>query len=116
MSRLDGVPYYSRQDDEVDATLYNLWRRAKLHFSLPMRLPLEGYQGLVMIVEESAWVCADETLNDIPVLAWLEFEDQSRDALHLPIKCKLNYYHHAASRIRQHTLELMQNELEKCLH
>ena len=116
MSRLEGIPYYSRQPDEVDAKLYNLWRRAKLHFPMPVRLPLKGYQGLVMLVEENAWVCVDETLNDIPVLAWLEFEDQGRQALHLPIKCKLNYYHHAASKIRVHTLELMQEELEKRLH
>jgi len=116
VSRLEGVPCYSREDAEVDAKLYNLWRRAKLHFSLPMRLPLTGYQGLVMLVEEHAWVCVDETQNDIPVLAWLAFADQNRDTLHLPVKCQLNYYHHAASIIRQHTLELMQQELEKCFH
>jgi len=68
-----------------------------------------------MILEEHEWVCVDEQQNDLPILAWVEFEDKGRDALHLPIKCKLNYYHYAASKLRAHSLELMLDELEKRL-
>ena len=116
MSRTADVPYYEQREDEVDAKLYNLWRRAKHRFTMPMRLPLEGYKGLVLIIENDEWVCADESLNDLPVIAWVDFEDQGRETLHLPVKCKLNYYHYAASKIRAHTLELMQHELENSLH
>lgn len=116
MSRIADVPYCAQRDDEVEAKLYNLWRRAKRRFSMPLRLPLLDYPGFVMILEARAWVCADERQNDIPILAWVEFEDEGRDALHLPVKCKLNYYHFAASKVRAHSLELVQAELEKRLH
>ena len=116
MSRVKDVPYYAQRDDKLDAQLYNLWRRAKMHFEMPIRLPLSDYPGFVMILEEEEWVCVDERQNDFPVLAWVEFEDQGRDTLHLPVKCKLNYYHFAASKVRAHSLELMQAELEARLH
>lgn len=116
MSRIADVPYCAQRDDEVEAKLYNLWRRAKRRFTMPLRLPLLDYPGFVMILEARAWVCADERQNDIPILAWVEFEDEGRDALHLPVKCKLNYYHFAASKVRVHSLELVQAELEKRLH
>ena len=115
MSRIRDIPYYAQRNDEIDAKLYNLWRRAKLHFTMPMRLPLVDYSGCVMLLEEHEWVCVDERQNDLPILAWIEFEDQGRDALHLAVKCKLNYYHYAASKLRAHSLELMQDELEKRL-
>ena len=115
MSRIGDVPYLAQRNDEVGARLYNLWRRAKLHFTLPMRLPLVDYAGFVMILDENEWVCVDERQNDIPILAWVEFEDKGRDTLHLPVKCKLNYYHFAASKVRTHSLSLMQDELEKRL-
>jgi len=115
VSRTADVPYCAQRDDEVEAKLYNLWRRAKRHFKMPLRLPLVDYSGFVMILEENEWVCVDERQNDIPILAWVEFEDHGRETLHLPIKCKLNYYHFAASKVRTHSLELVQEELEKYL-
>jgi len=115
VSRINEVPIYAQRDDKVDAQLYNLWLRAKRHLKIPMRIPLVDYSGFVMIVEDKAWVCVDEKQNDIPILAWVEFNDQGRDALHLPIECKLNHYHMAASKVRAHSLELMQEELEKYL-
>jgi hypothetical protein len=110
------MPVYAQNDEEVSAKLYNLWRRVKLHFSLPIRIPLEGYRGLVMALEEHEWVVVDERQNDMPVLAWIEFEDQGRDAIHLPVKCKLNHYHFAAEKIRTHSLELMETALEEKLN
>jgi len=115
VSRIGDVPYYAQRDAKVDAKLYNTWLRAKRHLKLPMRWPLVDYSGFVMIVEDEAWVCVDQSNNDFPVLAWIEFEDQCRDALHLPIKCKLNYYHVAATKVRAHSLELMQQETENHL-
>lgn len=115
MSRVGDVPVYAQREDEVSARLYNLWRRAKLHFTLPLRIPLEGFRGLVMVLEEHEWVCVNERENDLPVLAWVEFKDQGRDALHLSVKCKLNHYHFAATKIRAQSLLIMESELEKKL-
>lgn len=116
MSRVGEVPVYMQRDDQAPAKLYNLWRRAKLHFKTPIRLPLPGFSGLVMILEDHEWVCVNETQNDLPVLAWVEFEDRGRDTLHAPVKCTLNYYHYAASKIRADVLNLMGEILERRLH
>lgn len=115
MSRVGDIPYLAQRNDEIEAKLYNLWRRAKLHLPMPIRLSLVDYSNFAMLLEDHAWVCVDERQNDLPILAWLDFEDQGRDTLHLPVKCKLNYYHFAASKVRAHSLELMQEELEKRL-
>ncbi len=107
---------YAQQKSEVSAKLYNLWRRAKLHFPLPIRLPLKDYQRCVMVLEAHAWICVNEQQHDLPILAWVSFEDRGRDALHLPVACTLNHYHYAASKISEHTLELMAEALEEKLH
>ena len=112
VSRIEEMPVYKQHDAEVEAKLYNLWRRAKLHLPVPIRLPLPGLKNLVLVLEDHEWVCVDESLNDFPVAAWLEFEDKARDALHEPVKCKLNYYHYAASIICDDVLSLMNELLE----
>jgi len=115
MSRVVGMPIYEHQTVEVPAKLYNLWRRAQLHFTYPIRFSLVGYRGLVMILDEDEWLCADERQNDFPVICWLKFAGQGRNALHLPVSCTLNFYHFAAHKIREHVLELMEHELENRL-
>ena len=115
MSRVPGMPIYEQHKDEVSARLYNLWRRAKLHYSSPMRFSLSGYRGLVMLLDKNEWLCADERQNDMPVICWLNFLDQGRDTLHLPVQCTLNYYHFAAFKIQAHVLELMEEELQRRL-
>jgi len=116
VSRIRDVPVYAQRDDEVSARLYNLWRRAKLHYPCPIRIALPGYPGMVMILEQREWICVNERQSDLPVLAWVAFEDQGRDALHEPVRCKLNYYHFAASKLRAPALDLMAEELENALH
>lgn len=116
MSRVDEMPVYEQYTVEVSAKLYNLWRRAKLHFTCPIQFSLQGYRGLVMILDENEWLCADERQYDFPVICWINFADHGRDALHLPVSCTLNYYHFAAHKIRGQVLELMEQELENMLH
>lgn len=115
MSRVGEVPVYERCEDELEASLYNLWRRAKLHLVLPLRLAVPGYHGVTIVLEEDSWICVDERNNDLPLLAWVEFEDKGRDTLHTPVKCKLNYYHYAASRLRLPVLEWLEEELKRRL-
>jgi len=115
VSRVADLPIYAQRQEQVSSTLYNLWRRAKIHFTLPIRIVFADRAGLVLILEKQEWVCADESQNDLPVLAWVDFEDKERDALHVPIQCKLNYYHYAASKLRVPALELMEKTLETWL-
>lgn len=116
MSRVADMPVYEQQQVEVSAKIYNLWRRSKLHLQLPVRFSLDGYRGLIMIVDKDEWLCADERQNDLPVICWLKFVDQGRDALHLPVACTRNYYHFAAAKIQAQVLELMTEELEHLLN
>ena len=115
MSRVPGLPIYAREESLVDSKIYNLWRRAKLHFATPIRLSL-NFKDIVLVLEDREWVCVDETQNDMPVLAWVEFEDKGRDVLHEPVKCKLNHYHYAASKLHDSALEQMGSMLEEMLH
>ncbi len=115
MSRVGEVPVYAQRPDEVRASFYNRWRRAKLHWPCPIRLELPLQPNVAMILEEREWVCVDTRQNDLPILAWVEFEDHNRDALHLPVPCKLNYYHFAASRLRAGVLEAAEKALEERL-
>lgn len=113
--RLKDVPVYAQRPDTIEARIYNLWRRARHRFSGPLRLDLPGLTGMQLILEEHAWICVDARQFDIPVIAWVEFEDVGRDTIHTPVPCKLNYYHFAASKVRAKVLELMVQELESIL-
>jgi len=115
MSRVGEVPVYAQRPDEIAAPLYNLWRRACLHGLCPLRLEFAQHPGVAMILEQREWVCVNTLQNDLPILAWVEFEDSRRDALHLPIRCKINYYHFAASKYRAVMLDETARELERRL-
>lgn len=116
MSRVDDVPVYEQRSDAIEAKLYNLWRRAKMHFAMPLRLEFDELPGVAMILDRDEWACVNTHQNDLPLLAWVEFEDQGRDTLHTPVPCKLNYYHYAASKYRGRVLQLMGVALERRLH
>jgi hypothetical protein len=110
--RLADMPIYAQRADAIDALHYNLWRRARLRFGVPLRLPLAGLKGIELILDDHAWICVDATQHDLPVLAWISIEAAGRDALHTPVACTLNYYHFAASALRARVLDLMARELE----
>ena len=93
MSRVQDLPIYQQQTIEVSAAHYNLWRRYRAHFPLPLRIHLEGLRSLALIIDRDEWVCVDEALNDMPVICWNELVDRERAALHLPVPCELKDYH-----------------------
>ena len=116
MSRVGDVPVYEQRDDSVEAKLYNLWRRAKLHIKMPIRLEFDEIPGVAMILDTDEWACVNVKQNDLPLLAWVDFQDQGRASLHTSVACKLNYYHYAASRLRARVLQAMERELQKRLN
>ena len=111
-TRIENMPVYATQADQMEAPLYNLWRRARLHLGSPLRLPLPGLKQMVLILEDDSWVVVDEVQYDMPVLAWVKFQDNDRDNLHKPIPCTLNYYHYLASRLRAKVMARMAEALE----
>ena len=72
----------------------------------PLRISLPKLRSLDLILEDDAWIIVDRELNDIPVLAWLDFETKSR-GLHEPVVCKLNLYHAHGLIIVEKAMEAM---------
>ena len=112
VTRINDMPVYAAQTDQLEASLYNLWRRARLHLDLPLRIDLPGLKQMVLIVEADCWVMVDQCQYDLPVLAWVDFQDAGRTSLHMPVTCTLNYYHYLASHLRAEVLERMGEALE----
>jgi hypothetical protein len=115
-SRLDDMPRYSTEPCTLDAALFNQVRLAMLRFSQPLRFPLAGLRHLEMVIEEDTWVCIDNSLNDFPILAWVDFDAHHRDSLHEPVACTLYTYHCHADMITDRVLKLTTDHLDQRLH
>lgn len=116
VTRIHDMPVYSTRADEITASLYNLWRRTRLHLTLPIRIELPQLKQMALILEEDSWVLVDQCQFDLPVIAWLDLQDSGRSSLHTPVNCTVNYYHHLAERIHDKVLTLMASALEQRLH
>lgn len=115
-TRINDMPVYQARKDKLDPALYNLWRRARAHHDLPMRVELPGISQMVLILEQDKWVIVDQNQYDLPILAWVDFQDEHRSAIHTPVPCTLNYYHFMASSLRSRVLKIMQTALEQHLN
>ena len=114
-TRIEDMPVFAARDHQIEAGLYNLWRRAKLHLNFPLRLEIPDFEYMVLIIEKDSWVVVDENKFDLPILAWVDFQDQGRDSLHTPVECTLNYYHYMASKLREPSLHFLAEALQQRL-
>jgi hypothetical protein len=114
-ARLADMPILSQRADHIDAAAFNVWRRARNRWGSPLRLDGLGLKQMELILSDRYWVCVDTFQHDCPVLAWVDIEDSHRDSLHQPIQCKLNYYHFAASALREPVLQAMQDAMNQRL-
>ena len=115
VTRIHDMPVYAARTDQIDASLYNLWRRARLHLTLPLRIALPQLKQMALILEEDCWVLVDQCQFDLPIIAWLDFQDSGRSSLHTAVNCNMNYYHYLAERIHDKVLMLLVKELEQRL-
>jgi len=115
MNRVDSTPVYQQRTDQIEANLYNLWRRVRSRYKLPIRIEPQDNPGIAIILEDGIWLCVNARANDMPILAWLDFKDHEQDALFSPVACTINYYHFAATRYRHYTLQAMHPALENLL-
>ena len=113
--RIDTMPVLAARSQQIDAVLYNLWRRAKLHLAMPLRIDMPQLKQMVFIVEQDRWIVVNARQFDLPILAWVKFQDSGRSSLHTPVTCTVNYYHFMASQLRDKALHIMADELEKRL-
>lgn len=112
---LADLPRYSSADIEMDAALYNRVRIALHRLGSPLRFSLPMLRHLDMILDEETWIVVDNSLNDIPVMAWLDFQAGHRNALHTPIPCRFYTYHCHAEVILPQLLETVADELARRL-
>lgn len=107
-SRLDKVPVYEYRDGEIPANYYNHVQVALKRLGEELRFPIPKLKHLDLMLQKDAWIIVDRVLNDVPVVAWTDFQTDHRTTLHEPIKCRIRLYHAHGAIIMQRTLEAME--------
>lgn len=115
-SRLDDVPVLKARSTSVDAAHFNTIRLGLLRLGAPLRYQLEGLRGLDILMDDQLWLCVDRTMDDLPVLAWKDFELASRASLDEAIPCTMLYFHAHADKIEQEVLDFIASKLDKLIH
>lgn len=106
-SRLDKLPVYESRNTCVRAEDYNLVKIALKRLGSPLRLEILRIHTLDFILEDDSWVIVDRRLDDIPIIAWLNFDTKNRASLHKPIKCERRTYRAQALIIVDKSFEAM---------
>ncbi len=112
IKRLSDIPVYSSAQVNIEAEIFNTIRLATQRLTLPIRLTLPRFQYIDVIIDHDAWACVDRSLNDLPIIAWTEFEITNRSALHLPVSCKISNYHFQSSQVVEGALSFTKMALE----
>jgi hypothetical protein len=100
----------------IEANCYNHVRLALNRISNPCRIDLPGHRGLSVILNDDFWLCVDSARNDLPVMAWLEFDTiRHNRALHAPVLCRLRLYHMHAGLIMGSALDALNETLSQKL-
>ncbi len=90
---LRDLPVFERRQVSISAEHFNIVSIALKRLGRPIRFALPRLRTLDILLDDDAWVVVDRALNEIPVMAWLDFAVEKRDTLHQPIRCSLNLYH-----------------------
>lgn len=114
-SRLDGIPVYQQQPATLAAADFNRVQLAFKRLGKTVHITLTGLRSLQLILENDAWVVADGALNNVPVLAWTDFQIDDRVDLHLPVRCVLKMYHAHGQVILDQVMARMETELQERL-
>lgn len=109
-TRLNELPTLKNAPAMVSAERYNRVRLALRRLENPLRIELPKLRTLDFILEDDTWAIIDRNLNDMPVVAWTDFEHRS--ALHQPVHCTLRYYHAHADAVMDKALQKLDDLLE----
>jgi len=114
------MPAYTRHNDilildrrpgNIEAHYFNQAQTALKRIGQQIRFKIPELNHLDLIVQEDAWIVVDRVLDDVPVVAWTDFQTEGRDSLHEPINCEVRLYHFAARMILKTTLDAMEEIL-----
>lgn len=114
-TRHNEMPSLASQPGKMNALYYNHVQTALKKLNNQIRLTIPTLKHLDLIVQNDAWIVIDRVLNDMPVVAWTEFQTEHRETLHEPIECEIRFFHYAASIILNKTLEAMELMLGEVL-
>lgn len=106
-TRHDEVPLLHHRAGKVEAGYYNDVQTALKEFGPQIRFKIPKLKHLDLILQKDAWIVVDRALTDFPILAWTDFELESRESLLEPVQCEVRIFHFAASMILRRTLEAM---------
>jgi hypothetical protein len=106
-SRLDDLPVFESRQLSMRAEDYNLVHIALNRLGNPIRVELPRLRTLDLVLEKDAWIVVDRSLNDIPVVAWIDFKVSHRQTLHEPVACERRTYHTHALLIVDKVIEAM---------
>ncbi len=106
-SRLEDLPTFETRHATVEALHYNLVQVAFKRLGSPLRFDLPKLQSLDLHLENDAWIVVDKSLNDIPVMAWVDFNVTGRNNLHEDIPCILKIYHSHGGKLIKKVMEAM---------
>ncbi|HFD31611.1 MAG TPA: hypothetical protein ENJ28_02695 [Gammaproteobacteria bacterium] len=93
---------------KVSAVYYNHVQTGLKRINKSLRYSIPTLKHLDLILHDDAWIVVDTVLNDMPILAWTDFNVDHRENLHEPIKCNIKFFHYAADMIMNKTLEAME--------
>ena len=111
-SHLDNIPVYELIEMSVAAADFNRVQIAFHRLGAPLHIALTGLRNLELILDHEAWIVIDRDLNNIPILAWTDFQSVGRLSLHEPVQCILRTYHIHAPVILDQVIAFMEQELE----
>lgn len=110
---LDDYPALRVMQKTITASDYNRIRLGLSREKLPWRIELKKFRCLYCVLDETAWVCIDECQDDLPILAWRDFNVSQRDSLESPVTCRLFLFHTHAGLIMGSALEALVEAIEE---
>lgn len=99
----------------IEAADYNRVRLALLRLGNPLRVSLPRHGGVDILLHRDHWIAVSNYVNDVPMLAWRDFDLKGRGGLHEPVDCRLYFYHIQGGSIMGTALKALSECLETCL-
>ncbi len=96
----------------IEAPCYNRVLLALARLGEPLEVEIQKLRMSIR-VERRHWL-ASSLINDIPLMAWLDFQAADR-GLHEPVPCQVHLYHFHAGLLVGHAPQCLANVLEERL-
>jgi hypothetical protein len=114
-STFNGIPVLKAIPTYIEAAYYNRVRIALNRVNNPLRLALSNLQGLDIVLQDDIWLCVDRSMNDLPILAWTDFNTRSRNSILESVPCQLRFFHSHADLVCGSVLGMAERQIEEQL-